>query len=66
MNQNLEHIQWKQEFKKLEIRKIGSMKGTWMEQYADLLYKEAMKNTIKSMRHVIRRDKIMRIYDLHL
>lgn len=42
------------------------MKGTWMEQYADLLYKEAMKNKIKSMKHVIRRDKIMRIYDIHL
>jgi hypothetical protein len=39
---------------------------TWMEQYADLLYKEAMKNTIKSMKHVIRRDKIMKIYDIHL
>jgi hypothetical protein len=39
---------------------------TWMEQYADLLYKEAMKNIIKSIKHVIRRDKIMRIYDIHL
>jgi hypothetical protein len=28
--------------------------------------KEAMKNTIKSMRHVLRRNKIMKIYDLHL
>jgi len=42
------------------------MKVTWMQQYADLLYKEAIKNTIKSMRHVIRRDKIMKIYDIHL
>lgn len=40
------------------------MKQDWMQQYADLLYKEAMKNTIKSMRHVIRKDKIMRIYDM--
>ena len=42
------------------------MKQDWMKQYADLLYKEAMKNAIKSMRHVIRRDKIMKIYDIHL
>lgn len=42
------------------------MKPDWMQQWSDLLYKEAMKNTIKSMRHVLRRDKIMRIYDLHL
>jgi hypothetical protein len=42
------------------------MKPDWMQQYADLLYKEAMKNTIKSMRHVLRRDKIMKIYDIHL
>lgn len=42
------------------------MNNNWMEHYADLFYKEAMKNSIKSMRPVIRRDKIMRIYDIHL
>jgi len=49
-----------------KIRRIRSMKVNWMEELADEVFKDAMKNTIKSMRHVIRRDKIMRIYDLHL
>ena len=42
------------------------MKVDWMEELADEVYKEAIKNTIKSMRHVLRRNKIMKIYDLHL
>lgn len=42
------------------------MSKNWMEELADVVFKDAMKNTIKSMKHVIRRNKIMRIYDLHL
>ncbi len=33
----------------------------WMEKLADQVYKEAMKKTIKSMRHIIRREKIKKI-----
>ena len=42
------------------------MSKTWMEELADEVFKDAMKNTIKSMKHVLRRNKIVKIYDLHL
>jgi hypothetical protein len=41
-------------------------KGIYLEELADRVYKEAMRNTIRSMRNVLRRNKIMKIYDLHL
>ena len=44
-------------------------KDIYLEELADRVYKEAMRNTIRSMRNVLRRNKIMKImkiYDLHL
>jgi hypothetical protein len=40
--------------------------GEWMEQMAKKTFDEAWKNTLKDFRKIIRKDKIMTIYDLHL
>lgn len=38
--------------------------SNWMDELADITYKEAWSATIKSMRNEFRKNKIRRIFDL--
>jgi hypothetical protein len=40
--------------------------GDWMEEMAKQNFDEAWKATLKDFRNILRKDKIMTIYDLHL
>ena len=42
------------------------MNLNWMEELANLTFDEAWKATLKDFRNILRKNKIMRIYDLHL
>ena len=36
----------------------------WMDELADITYKEAWRATIKSMRHEFRKNKIERLFQI--
>lgn len=40
--------------------------GDWMEEMAIQTFDEAWKASLKDFRNILRKDKIMTIYDLHL
>ena len=50
---------------------IESYNGDWMEEmvkktFDEGYFRSAWKTTLKDFRNILRKDKIMTIYDLHL